>query len=94
MCWSNTSFERHQARVRYPGTVAAVGHLAQFVFAHLVERRLIGHRIVLDRDLRRHAAHGRRAPAVAGFDQRQRVGAHETRGHPDMDAVGEAEILV
>ena len=42
--------------------------------AHLLQRRLVGLRIVLDRDLRRHAAHGVDAAAVAGLDHQQRVG--------------------
>ena len=36
---------------------------------------LIGCRIVLDRDLRRHAAHGVDAAPVAGLDQQVHVGA-------------------
>ena len=85
---------RHQARMRDPGAVAAVGDLAQLVLAHLLDRGFVRRRIVLDRDLRRHAAHRRRAAPVAGLDQQQRVGAHERRGHRHLRAVGEAEILV
>jgi hypothetical protein len=50
--------------------------------------------VVLDRDLRRHAAHRVRAAAVAGLHQQQRVGAHERRGHRHLRAVGEAEVAV
>jgi len=85
---------RHEARVRDPGAVAAVGDLAQLVLTHLLQRRLVRRRVVLDRDLRRHAAHRRRAAAVAGLHQQQRVGAHERREHGHLAAVGEAEILV
>ena len=38
------------------------------VRAHLAERLFVGVRIVLDRDLRRHAADGMGAAAVAGLD--------------------------
>jgi hypothetical protein len=82
------------AGVRDPGAVAAVGHFAQLVLAHLLQRRLVRGRIVLDRDLRGHAAHRRRAAPVAGLHQQQRVAAHERRGHRHLRAVGEAEILV
>ena len=52
-------------------------HLAQLVGAHLGERRLVGRRVVLDRDLRGHAAHGVDAAAVAGLDEELHVGAQE-----------------
>jgi hypothetical protein len=60
---------RHQARVRHPGAVAAIGDLAQLVLAHLLDRGFIRRRIILDGNLRRHAAHRRRAAPVAGLDQ-------------------------
>ena len=55
--------------MRDPGAVVAVAGLALLVGAHLGEGGLVGRRIVLDRDLRRHAAHRERAAAVAGLDQ-------------------------
>ena len=60
-----------QAGVRDPGAVAAVGRLAHLVRAHLLHRRLVRRAIVLDRDLRRHAAHRERIAPVAGLDQQQ-----------------------
>ena len=55
--------------MRHPGAVVARPHLAQLVCAHLLERRLVRRRIVLDRNLRRHAAHRVDAAAMAGLDQ-------------------------
>ena len=52
-----------------PGAVMAVAGLALLVGAHLGEGRLVGLRIVLDRNLRRHAAHGEGAAPMAGLDQ-------------------------
>jgi NO-binding membrane sensor protein with MHYT domain/signal transduction histidine kinase len=49
---------RHQVRMRDPGAVMAVAGLALLVGLDLGEGGLVGGRIVLDRDLRRHAAHG------------------------------------
>src|SRR5262249_20444194 len=51
-------------------------------------------RVVLDGNLRRHATHGGRAAAVAGLDQRQRIGAQERRSHGDLAAGGENDVLV
>ena len=45
MCRSNTSMrDRHEARVRDPGAVVAVGRFALLVGAHFRERRLVGRR--------------------------------------------------
>ena len=81
-----------QARVRDPRAVAAVGGFAQLVRAHFLDRSRVRGRVVLDRDLRGHAAHRVRAAAVAGLDEQQRVSAHERRGHRHLRAVGETEI--
>ena len=51
-------------------------------------------RIVLDRDLRRHAAHRKRPAPVAGLDAQQRVRTHEMRRHRDLRAVGQQEVGV
>ena len=64
-----------------PGAVVAVARLALLVGAHLGEGRLVGARVALDRDLRRHAAHGEGAAAVAGLDQLQRIGVEERLTH-------------
>jgi hypothetical protein len=58
MCSSKISWRRHEAGVGDPGAVVAVACLALLVGAHLGERLVVGLRVVLDRDLRRHAAHG------------------------------------
>jgi hypothetical protein len=65
-----------QTGMGHPGAVVAVFGFALFVGAHFSQRRLIGFRIVLNRNLGRHAAHGVNAAPVAGFDKQQRVGAH------------------
>ena len=71
---SNASIAtRNQARVRDPGAVVAVRRLALLVGLHLRERLVVGGRVVLHRDLRRHAAHRVDVAAVAGLDQQQRV---------------------
>ena len=67
-----------------PGAVVAVAGLADLVGPHLLQRLFVGLRVVLDRDLRGHAADGVDAAAVAGLDRQQRVGAHEVRGHRDL----------
>ena len=64
-----------------PGAVVAVAGLALLVGAHLGEGGLVGARVALDRDLRRHAAHGEGAAAVAGLDQQQRIGVQERLAH-------------
>ena len=66
--------DRHQAGVGDPGAVVAVAGLALLVGAHLRERLLVGRRVVLDRDLGRHAADRVRVARVAGLDRQQRVG--------------------
>jgi hypothetical protein len=86
--------DRHQARVGHPAAVEAVVGVAGLVVADAGQRLFVGHRVVLDRDQGRHAAHRRRAALVAGLDQRQRVGAHERHFHGDGAALGQAEILV
>ena len=60
------------AGMRDPRAVVAVAHFAQLVGAHLGERGVVGGRIVLDRNLRRHAAHRVDAAAVAGLDEQLR----------------------
>ena len=64
-----------------PGAVVAVAGLALLVGADLGERRLVGFGVALDRDLRRHAAHGEGAAAVAGLDEQQRIGVEERLAH-------------
>ena len=84
--------DRHEARVRDPGAVVPVARLALLVGAHLGERFLVRLRVVLDRDLRRHAAHREGAAAVAGLDQQLRVRAQEVRRHRHLLAVRQHEI--
>ena len=75
-----------------PGAVVAVAGLALLVGPHLREGLLVGDRVVLDRDLRRHAADRVRAAPVARLDREQRVAAHEVGGHRDQGPVGEHEV--
>ncbi len=86
--------DRHEPRVRDPGAVVAVGRLALLVRLHLGEGLGVGGLVVLDRDLRRHAAHRVDVAAVAGLDQQLGVALHEVRGHRHQRAVGEAELVV
>ena len=78
-----------QARVRHPGAVVPVLHLAELVGAHLGERRLVGGGIALDGDLRGHPAHRVDPAAMAGLDEELRVGAHVGLLHRHLAAVGE-----
>ncbi len=82
----------HQPGMRDPGAVVAVAGLALLVLAHLFQRRLVRGRVVLDGNLRGHAAHGVRAALVADADARQGVGAHERHGHGHLAAVGHQEL--
>ena len=86
--------ERDQRRMRDPGAVVPFAHLAQLVGAHLVHRLGVGVGIVLDRNLRRHAAHREGAAAVAGLDQQLRVGPQERRLHRHLPAIRHDERRV
>ncbi|CAH1668847.1 hypothetical protein CHELA40_13198 [Chelatococcus asaccharovorans] len=85
---------RHEVRMRHPCAVVTVAGLALLVGAHLGEGGLVGGRIVLHRDLRRHAAHGEGAAAVAGLDQEQRIGAQEGLAHHHRAAIRREEVGV
>ena len=61
--------DRHQARMRYPGTVMPVAYLALLVGADFLHCYLVRRGIVADRDLRRHPAHRVDLAAVASLDQ-------------------------
>ncbi len=74
-----------------PGPVVARLHLAELVGPHLREGRLVRGGVVLDRDLRRHAAHRVDATAVAGADEERDVGGEEVLLHRHEAAVGEEE---
>ena len=84
----------NQPRVRDPAAVVAVGGITSLVGNDAGHGDLVPGRIVLDRDQRAHAADGRRAALVAGLEQQQRVGTHERRGHRDLGAIGQAELVV
>ena len=75
--------------MRDPRAVVAVAHFAQLVGADLVERSLVRRRVVLDRNLRRHAAHRVRAAPVTGLDRELRVRAHARLLHRHLRAIGE-----
>ena len=57
-------------------------------------RGVVGDRVVLDRDLRGHAAHRERAAAMAGLDQQLRVRPQEVRRHRHLRAVGQHVVRV
>ena len=83
-----------QRRVGHPGTVVAGARLAQLVRAHAVHGLVVGGLVVLDGDLRRHAAHGVDAALVARLDEELDVGVHEGHGHGDGRAVGQDKVGV
>jgi hypothetical protein len=85
---------RHEVGMGDPGAVMAVAGFALLVGLDLGEGGGIGLGVVLDRDLRRHAAHGEGAAAMAGLDQQQRIGAEKSLGHHDLRTVGQDEGLV
>ena len=78
----------------HPGTITAVGNFAQLVGAHFFHCGFIRGRVILDRNLCGHAAHGAGVAPVAGLDQTKRIGAQERRHHRYLGAIGQAEILV
>mmetsp|Transcript_19617 Transcript_19617/g.49852 ORF Transcript_19617/g.49852 Transcript_19617/m.49852 type:complete len:276 (-) Transcript_19617:958-1785(-) len=88
--------ERHldQVGVRHPGAVVARARLAQLVGAHLGQRRVVGGLVVLDGDLRRHAAHGVHAALVARLDEQRHVRGHEAARHRHVAAVGQHKLGV
>ena len=70
--------KRNKAGMRHPGAVVSGPDLAQFVVADTLHRDFVGLRIVLDRNLRCHAAHRVRAAPVAGGNQKIHVGTAGT----------------
>ncbi|KAG0733423.1 hypothetical protein G6F23_013361 [Rhizopus arrhizus] len=80
--------------MRDPGTVVAGGYFAQLVGAHAGHRLFVGGRIVVDRDLRGHAAHRMRTAAVAGLDQQFRIRLQERLGHGHLAALGQHAVGV
>jgi len=58
---------RNQPRMGDPGTVVPVVGFALFIGANLGDCFLIRLGVVLDWDLSRHPAHGKRSAPVAGF---------------------------
>ena len=84
--------DRNQPRMRYPRPVMPGLDFAQLVLPHLLQRLLVRRRIILDRNLRRHASHGVNAAAVAGLDQQFDVGIQEVPLHRDQRAVGQHEV--
>ena len=74
--------------MRDPGAVVAVARLPLLVRLDAGEGGGVGLRVVLDRDLSGHAPHGEGAPAVAGLDQLQGIGAQERLIHSHGRAVG------
>ena len=67
----------------------AVLGLTDFILTHLFKRPVIFSGVVFDGDLRGHAAHGMRTAAVAGLDDKQRIGVHAATRHGDLVPVRE-----
>ena len=80
---------RHQVGMRDPGAVMAGLGLALLVGAHLGEGDAVDLLVAPVGDLRRHAAHGEGAAAVAGPDQQLRIGVEEGPAHDHLAAVGQ-----
>ena len=78
--------------MRDPGAVVPGAYLAQLVGAHARHGGGVGLRVVADRDLRRHAAHGVRAAPVAGMDQQLHVRLEEMPLHGHGRAVRQQEV--
>ena len=78
--------------MRDPGAVMARLRLALLVRPHLVHGELVRLRIVPDRDLRRHPAHGMGAAAVTGLDQQVDIGLQERSVHRQGAAIRQHEI--
>ncbi len=81
--------QAHQARMGHPGAVMAVIGLADLILPDLLNRRLIGFRIVFSGDLRGHAADGMNPPAMAGMNGQQGIGMHAVPGHGDLGPIRE-----
>ncbi len=78
--------------MRDPGAVVAGVRLAAFVLGDFRHGARVGLGIVLDRDLRGHAAHGVDAAPVTRLDQQVRVRLQEAPRHRDQRAVGQDAI--
>ena len=83
--------KRHKARMGHPRPIVTGFDLAQFIGANFIHRQLVGGRVVLNRHLRRHAAHGVYAAAVTGLNQQIHVRLQEVPVHGDFGAVGKHE---
>ena len=77
-----------------PGAVVSGFDFAELVETHFFERGFIGDGIVLNGNLRRHAAHGMNLAAMAGLDQELDVSLQESAIHGDLGAVGQQEGFV
>ena len=80
-----------EGRMGDPGPVVALADLTQLVGAHFVERDVVRARVVLDRNLCRHAPHRVSATAVARTDEELHVRAQKWRLHRHLTAVRENE---
>ena len=94
VCVEHRLGDGYQSGVRHPGTVAAVAHFAQLVGFDFFHRGIVGHRIVLDGNLRGHTAHRGDVASMAGFHQQQRVGAQEGCSHGHLRAIRQAKIFI
>ena len=70
----------------------SVGRLALLVGAHLGECLLVRDRVVLDRNLRRHAAHCKGTAPMTGLDDELRIGPQEVTCHRHLLSIRQDEI--
>ena len=79
---------RHEPRVRDPRAIVPIRSFAHFVGVDFCQRGLVGRRITLDRNLRRHPTHRVGAVPVTHVDHVQRIRAEKRHRHRDQRAVG------
>ena len=68
MVVENVAGDCHQSRVSHPRAIVTVSGLALLVLTHLVDRDLVGRRVVLDGNLGRHATDGQCPASMTGLD--------------------------
>ena len=80
---------RHQIGMRHPRSVVPRAYFAQLVRRNRRECLFVHRRVLATGDGGRHTAHGERAAAVAGLDQKIRVRLEERLAHDDLATVGQ-----
>lgn len=88
----NLLCDRHQTRVRDPRAVVTGSDLAELIRPDLIERALVRLRVVLDRDLGGHSAHGVDSAPVASPDQEVHIGFEKMALHRDLRTIRKHEV--